>query len=60
MKKGVDKGPEMWYNKGPAAELRRAPCKLNNVKWNTQAPEEDKLLSIQEICASKFVNGEPI
>ena len=40
MKKVLDRGATMWYNKAPAAK-RRAPCKLNNVKKH-EAPEKDK------------------
>ena len=42
--KVLDSDEKIWYNTVPAAEVGRAPCKLNNVKKH-EAPEEDKKFS---------------
>ena len=45
LKKALDSNKTVWYNERvPAAEVGRAPCKLNNVKKH-EAPEEDKKFS---------------
>ena len=43
--KVLDSNKTVWYTEwAPAAEVGRAPCKLNNVKKH-EAPEEDKKFS---------------